>query len=203
MYKSYIGGIKVNILEKTTILYYRYTPTWKAIKRINNQYNNKYHMLDIALTNKRWFLRGLALSLINNDYDLGDIDISLDNPNPQYFFAHFNKYPFNFDYSENFPIFCDELKSKFQKNSNYKSEYIREFAKAVLKETLEKTNAEKLDEVYDEKALIDIALTTYNKDVRCKIVDKYGFELFSYIAREKLGYNISKNTSKTIKSNLP
>ncbi|SDA48630.1 hypothetical protein [Methanobrevibacter millerae] len=182
----------MNILEKATILYCRYTPTWKEIKSINNN----YHLLDIALTNKIWFFQGLALNLINNDYDLGDIDISLDNPNPQYFFASFNRYPFNFNYSENFPKFCEELKSKFQKGQKYKSEYVWEFAKAVLKETLEKTNAEKLDEVHDEKALVDIALTTYNKDVRCKIVNKYGFELFSYIARQRLGYNISKGYIK-------
>ena len=60
---------------------------------------------------------------------------------------------------------------------------------------LEQDNGENLHKIHNDKALIDIALTTHNKDLRYKIIDRYSLEVFSYIAKQRLGYNISKGHS--------
>lgn len=198
----------MSLLEKATILHKRHFLNWHAIK----SYDDEYELLNIALNDNRWFLQGFALNLVNKDFDLGDIDITLDAPTPQYYFNRFNKFPFNFDYSKDYPKFCDEIYSKFKKHPKYKSEYVWEFAKIVLKELLEEDNGKNLDKVDNDKALIEIALTTYNEDLKYKIIHRYGFELFSYMAKQRLGYNISKaylknylnqNTLKYIALNDP
>lgn len=183
----------MSLLEQLTIQHRNTVFTLQMLKA----HDDKYDLLNIALVDdinayaKKWYYQGVALNLINEDFDLGDVDI--DNPNVQCFFARFNKFPFNFDYCKDYEKFCDELYSKFQKHPKYKSEYLWEFAKTVLKEMLEQDNGENLHKIHNDKALIDIALTTHNKDLRHKIIDRYSLEVFSYIAKQRLGYNISKD----------
>ena len=183
----------MSLLEQLTIQHRNTIFTLQMLKA----HDDKYDLLNIALVDdvnayaRKWYYQGVALNLINEDFDLGDVDI--DNPNVQCFFARFNKFPFNFDYCKDYEKFCDELYSKFQKHPKYKSEYLWEFAKTVLKEMLEQDNGENLHKIHNDKALIDIALTTHNKDLRHKIIDRYSLEVFSYIAKQRLGYNISKD----------
>ena len=71
-----------------------------------------------------------------------------------------------------------------------------------LKEMLEQDNGENLHKIHNDKALIDIALTTHNKDLRYKIIDRYSLEVFSYIAKQRLGYNISKDYLENYKEEV-
>ena len=175
----------MSLLEQLTIQHRNTVFTLQMLKA----HDDKYDLLNIALVDdvnayaRKWYYQGVALNLINEDFDLGDVDI--DNPNVQCFFARFNKFPFNFDYYKDYQKFCDELYSKFQKHPKYKSEYLWEFAKTVLKEMLEQDNGENLHKIHNDKALIDIALTTHNKDLRHKIIDRYSLEVFSYIAKQR------------------